>query len=113
MKKKILLVDDNILVARTVKRLLESNTNYSVSVVHGVREAEKVIGENERFDLAIVDLRLPNGKPQEVVIWLLAKWPAISIIYTSGAPDDDYPELLGKPFMLQDILNAVKERIGP
>jgi len=111
MKKKILLVDDNEALTIIVKRLLELN-NYSVRAVLSVRDAEKVISASERFDLAIVDMKLPNGQPETVVGWLRIKWPDTPIIFISGAIYDDHFKVMRKPFTLEELLAAVKERIG-
>lgn len=109
--KKILLVDDEFMIARIMKRHLESE-GFSVCTVAGVRDAEVAVEINEHFDLAIIDLRLPNGLPTQIVNWVKAKWPGIPVIFVSGAPDDAYPLVLMKPWTLEEILNRVKKEIG-
>lgn len=110
--KHILFVDDNELITKIVKRLLEGRSNYSVTTVLGVRDAIKVIGETERFDLAIIDLRLPNGTPMQVTDAVRKKFADIPILYISGAYDDDYPDTMKKPFSIDEIFSAVRERLG-
>jgi len=57
-KKQILLVEDDVLVLKTVKNLLEAR-GYDVSAVHGGEEALKVLKE-KCFDLVLSDIRMPR-----------------------------------------------------
>lgn len=58
MKKKILLVDDDLLVLKTVTNLLQSK-GYEVSACKTGAEAVNAF-KNQRFDLVITDVRMPG-----------------------------------------------------
>ena len=57
-KKKILVIDDDVLVLKSVKKFLLSK-NFDVHCAKNGAEAEGIyIGEN--FDLVICDIRMPE-----------------------------------------------------
>jgi DNA-binding response OmpR family regulator len=69
------------------------------------------------FDLAIVDLMLPDGDGLSVALELLRLWPRLRIVVMTGgelSPDEitlcdrhEFP-VLRKPFLGADIVSLVK-----
>lgn len=65
MAKKILLIDDEELITRTLANALEKN-GYEVLVAKNGRDAI-IMAEEEDFDLIISDIRMPGMNGVEVV----------------------------------------------
>jgi response regulator NasT len=112
--KKILLVDDDSLVLATLTMGLQ-RAGYSVSQVDNGEAAIK-LEQNERFDLAILDMRMPKMSGLEVaaVFRAAARTP---FIFLSAFNEDDvvktaaYAGALGylvKPIEISRILPAIE-----
>ena len=59
-KRRVLIVEDAVGVARMYKELL--GEYYDVTLCHSGVEAQSLIDNNEKYDLAIMDIVLPPGK---------------------------------------------------
>src|SRR3989338_2730017 len=116
MAKKILVIDDEELLIRTMSKLLEKS-GYEVYTAKNGMDAE-AMAEEENFDLIISDIRMPgmNGvKTVEAVQELLkaAGKPAIPVIFVTGFADEAIEAeakklkplaYLYKPFDVKEIL---------
>ncbi len=71
MKKRILVVDDDVSILRTFRRVLEKN-GYEVDTSENATDAFEKLG-NSHYDLALVDVVLPDMKGTD----LLAKAKSI------------------------------------
>src|SRR3990167_6359776 len=65
MAKKILVIDDEELLIRTMNRLLEKS-GYEVYTAKNASDAQVMAGEEE-FDLIISDIRMPGKNGVETV----------------------------------------------
>ena len=65
MAKKILVIDDDNLVAKSIDKLLKAK-NYEVSLAQSGKEALELIINND-FDLIISDMRLPEMNGIEII----------------------------------------------
>ncbi|HDZ76899.1 MAG TPA: response regulator [Candidatus Omnitrophica bacterium] len=120
----ILVIDDDRLILKTLKRLLVKE-GYKVSIASGGEEALKTIAK-ETFDLIISDLKMPKMNGIETVEKLRAYLaendkPLVPEIFISAyAQEDIYREALRlkasdyieKPFDIKALLQAVKKAIG-
>lgn len=120
---KILLVDDEELVVRSIEKLLKKEGYEVVSVKNGYEAVKKA--EKEDFDLLVTDIRMPSLNGIETIRQIresrskggLEKIPEICI--TGFADNELYQqaEQLGvagylyKPFDLHDFLSCVKKHI--
>lgn len=123
MKKKILVIDDDKLVLKSIRQLLERAT-YEVGCASSGDEAEKLVGDN-RFDLAICDIRMPGQDGIAVAKKLKALLqsrglPEIPFVFVTGYASEDAPidaiklgarDYLLKPFDLDELLKSVKQNI--
>ena len=88
MKIRILLVDDEALVAEKTRILIDSLDNYIVeSVAYNYRSACKLIEEG-CFDLAIIDINLEEEKNGMDLAYLLGQHHKPFIYLTSFADQD-------------------------
>ena len=117
MSEKILIVDDEPEIADLVALYLK-NENFTVYVFYTAREALECI-ENEKLDMAILDIMLPeiNGfqlcrkireKYTYPVIMLTAKGEEIDKITGLTLGADDY---ITKPFRPLELVARVKAQL--
>jgi DNA-binding response OmpR family regulator len=118
MSPRILVVDDEPALRRTLERALRSH-KYEVMSVADPHSAYEVLGESS-FDLVLLDLRLPQMAGDTFFLAIVRRWPRLlgRVILMSGDPWSqqlDWPaELVGcpvlhKPFSLDTLVKTVAE----
>jgi two-component system alkaline phosphatase synthesis response regulator PhoP len=118
MTTRILIVDDEPALRRTLERALRSQ-EYEVVSVADPHSAYQMLGEST-FDLVLLDLRLPQMAGDTFFLAIVRRWPRMAgrVILMSGDPSPKQPgwpaELAGcpvlqKPFSLDTLLNTVGE----
>ena len=124
MSKRILLIDDDALVLKSVRKLLENN-GYEVVSAKNCQEAIK-IAESGNFHLIISDIRMPgeNGLATVRKIKDMLKQSTrveVPSIFMTGYASEEAPidaiklgakDYLLKPFDLDELLTSVKNNIG-
>ena len=115
MSSRILIVDDEPALRRTLERAL-TNHGYSVVSVADPNSAYQVLGESN-FDLVLLDLRLPQISGDTLLLAIVRRWPQLvgRTILMSGDPwpEEDRPEalagcpILAKPFSLEMLVKTV------
>jgi len=125
MPKKILLIDDEELITRTLANALEKS-GYEVLVAKSGGDAI-VMAEEEDFDLIISDIRMPGLNGVEIVKRIFEvikdkgskKTPAI---FVTGYADQKTEEMartlspqayIHKPFDFPEFLAQVKKAVNP
>jgi signal transduction histidine kinase len=68
---RVLLVDDETMLAAAMRRLL--GTQYDVAIAHNGREALELLEHDDRFDLILCDLRMPEVNGIELYERLAAR----------------------------------------
>lgn len=123
MAKKILVIDDEELIIRSLTKLLEKE-GYSVLVAKNGADA-LAMSEEEDFDLIIADIRMPgiNGVDTVESIFEALKQKQkkeIPVIFITGYADKDIEEraetlnpvaYIYKPFDIATLIGKVKEVI--
>jgi DNA-binding response OmpR family regulator len=121
IRKKILVVDDEIKIIEVIKSFLESKGFCVYSAVNGKKALE--IFERENISLVILDLMLPEMSGEEIcsmirrksrvpIIMLTAKANEVDLLNGFGIGADDY---ITKPFSLKALyarVEAVLRRSG-
>lgn len=108
----ILVVEDEPLLAQTLKHLIELNPRYTVTALADDCDGALAAVAERRPDLALVDLQLARGSTGFAVAARFAEL-AIPCLFTSAkAPDFPIPDLalgcLVKPFSEEDLVRALK-----
>jgi CheY-like chemotaxis protein len=96
--KKILLVDDNTdLTYITKKRLEQMDNNLKIISVHSGEECLKLLKEEEKPDLILLDIMMPemDGWDTFAKIQKEPEWASIPIIFLT-AKTDGYSKGFGK-----------------
>jgi DNA-binding NtrC family response regulator len=113
---RILIVDDEPALRRTLERALR-NHHYEVVSVADPHSAYQMLAESS-FDLVLLDLRLPQMPGDTLFLAIVRRWPRLvgRVILMSGDhwPDQqDWPvelagcPILAKPFSLDTLAKTV------
>ena len=113
MKNQILLLEDDQMIASGLIYALEQE-NYEVTHVKSIKEAKNII-KKVSFNLAILDMQLPDGLGTEIQQELKGRLTAIifltvvddegNIVKTFEEGASDY---ITKPFRLRELLARIK-----
>lgn len=123
MQKKILVIDDEELIVRSLKKLLEKN-QFGVFVAKKGQDAV-IMAEEEEFDLIVADIRMPGLNGVETVRAIKECCekngkPCIPAIFITGYADDELKEqakALGpvayifKPFDVPVLVDKIQEAL--
>ena len=116
MSARILIVDDEPSLRRTLERALTSFA-YQVVSVADPHSAYLMLDES-RFDLVLLDLRLPQMAGDTFFLAIVRRWPRLlgRVILMSGDPPSQPPDwpaelagcpILSKPFTLDTLAKLV------
>jgi PAS domain S-box-containing protein len=113
---RVLVVDDDVLVAMNTTAMLEDLGHEAVEV-HSGRQALETLAEANGFDLVITDQAMPQMTGSQFVSEARAKWPDLQVILATGyaeLPDDADRTLprLNKPFMQSDLERVLRQVTG-
>lgn len=120
MKYRILIVEDNVLLAGQQKKWLEKS-GYEVITTIDEPGARKRI-RSEHFDMVLADVRLPEGNGISLLEWFRKENIDIPFIVMTGyasVPDavkaiklgaEDY---LAKPVRMEELLESIKDILRP
>ncbi|MFA5410594.1 MAG: response regulator [Candidatus Omnitrophota bacterium] len=120
MSKKILLIDDEEMIIKSLKKLLEQN-DFEVFLAKNGQDAA-VMTEEERFDLVIADIRMPGLNGVETIRSIYEdleknKLKKIPAIFITGYADEETKEkakalkpvaYIYKPFEIKELVDKVK-----
>ena len=121
-KKRILVIDDEELLIRSMSRLLEK-FGHQVYTAKNADDAE-AMAEEEEFDLIICDIRMPGKNGVEIVktiqrFLVSKKRQKIPIIFVTGFVDEQIEQeakkleplaYLLKPFDLEELMGIIKKK---
>jgi len=122
LRLRLLLVDDEELLVRAVTRML-SRRGFEVTAFQRPAEALQLFTAHpDRFDLALVDLAMPEMSGLELSARLIAIRPGFPVLLASGNATGVEPaqaqqagirELVAKPYDGNTLLEAVERIIQP
>lgn len=117
---RILVVDDEKKVRQSVRVVLEGADHVVMEAVNG-KQAEALLAQN-RFDLVITDLIMPDKTGIELIMELNINYSEMKIIAMTGGGLDVYQnvkressaffdtdDFLEKPFKLARLLQSVED----
>lgn len=123
MSKKILFIDDEEILVKTMSRLLEKQGYQVYTVKNGV-DAQVLI-EEEDFDLIISDIRMPGQNGVETVKsiqkFLRNKKGEIPVIFITGFADEKMENeakklkpiaYLAKPFDAKELVQIIQQNMS-
>ncbi len=110
--KKILLVDDEQMITRVLRRFLELD-GYEVLEAGSAKEAIKLFLRERPLHLLICDVYLEGASGWALAEKIYLSQPTIRVLMISGAnyfgvtPDTLDYEVLSKPFNREDLKQAI------
>lgn len=109
---KILIVEDEPLLASTLRHLVELNPIYEVTGIADDLASALAAVEKRRPDLALIDLQLARGSTGFSVAVKLGELGVHCLFTTGKAPSFPMPDLalgcLIKPYTEEDIVRTLK-----
>ena len=121
---RILIIDDDMSAAITLKALLMSRENFEIDVVYAGREGLEKMIANPLYDLLILDIMMPDFSGIEVcrALSINEKLKKIPVLLASALPItskelgdlmEEFKALnvvkgaLEKPFIIEDLLAEI------
>lgn len=108
---RILIVDDEEAIREILKNFLEHH-GYDCVAVPGGMDALKLLDFGEHFDLITTDI---ENWPMDGFAFrdaLKKKYPGITVLVITAAPDIGYPHYLKKGFDMEDLLVVVRRLLA-
>ena len=115
---KILVVDDDAIVIKSCRRILEAE-GFEVTTVPSADEALEKIKYVE-FDLLLMDVKMPKHDGIFLMREIKKNWPDVPIIVMSGYPTPETiadvlklgaTQFIAKPFRPDELVKAVRQAI--
>lgn len=115
---KILVVDDDAIVIKSCRRILESE-GFEVSTVPSAEQALEAV-KNSDFDLLLIDVKMPERDGMYLLREIKKNWPEMPSIVMSGYPTPEtIAEVLRlgaslfipKPFRPDELMKSVRQVI--
>src|SRR6478752_3443725 len=115
---KILLIEDDISFCKMLENFLVKKS-YVVETAFTVEEAKTKIS-NQKFDLIITDLRLPDYDGIQLLTEFKSKYPAIPVILMTGYSDintavkaikNGAADYISKPFNPEEVLLVIENTL--
>jgi len=117
MAKKILVIDDEELIVKSLRKLLEKN-GFIVFIAKNGQDA-LAMAEEESFDLIVADIRMPGMNGVETVqsIYENLGDKNTPVIFITGYADEEIRKkakalkpvaYIYKPFDISDLVDKIK-----
>ena len=119
MKKKIMVIEDNPMVVKSLEFKLKKD-GYDVVVAEDGRVAMKLLTEST-FDLILTDLMLPFVSGNEIIEFIKNECPHIPVIVLSTSTQEDIiteaftmgvDDFITKPFSPSELSLRVKRSLS-
>ncbi|MDA8169609.1 MAG: response regulator [Nitrospiraceae bacterium] len=108
MDERILIIDDEPLVLDTIQKAL-GRQGYTTVAVKDVRSYMNAL-QTGRFDLAIMDMHLPDTSSSELARMTKDSSPKIKFLFISGAlTPPGVKNFIQKPFRIEALRKLVRE----
>jgi DNA-binding response OmpR family regulator len=119
MKKRILVIEDNPMVVKSLEFKLNKEGYDVFTAIDGRNAMEQL--ESENFDLILTDLMLPFVSGSQLIEHIKKQFPSIPIIVLSSATQEDIitdaftmgvDDFITKPFSPNELALRVKRTLG-
>jgi CheY-like chemotaxis protein len=119
MRPKLLLVDDELSIRESLRKLLQAEQYEVVLAVDGKEAVDKFRGDPTHFDLVLTDLNMPVRNGWASIDRLLEVNPLLPIVLFTGMPNQrDLAEssrvsaLVEKPIDVPAFLSLIRELLA-
>lgn len=111
----LVIVDDDVRTVRRLAQLLRDD-GFVVHTANSRAEAER-LAMSTRFDVALIDVRLPDGDGRELARAWLGHMTSLEVIYVTiykellaRAPEGSRESALTKPIDYPDLVSRLRAR---
>lgn len=120
MKKKILIVEDNTVLAYMIQKWL-SREGYDTEIVSGELPARKLVKKGD-INLVLSDVRLPEGDGISLLEWIQKEKMDVPFIVMTGyasvpgavkAIKLGAKDYLAKPVQMEELIDLLQEMLQP
>jgi DNA-binding NarL/FixJ family response regulator len=87
---RVMLADDHAMVRAGIRQLLERSGEIQVVAEADDGEAAKNLIQQERPDVAVLDIQMPKMSGIEVTRWIRANTPEVGVLILTAFDDDPY-----------------------
>lgn len=117
---RVLILDDESTLRTALFRLLDRK-GHNVVTAHKIEEAKSFCAPDKKFDLAIVDMNLPDGDGLEFMGFLKSIYPDIQVIILTGFASIDSAikatqqgafHFLTKPFNVEELISLTDKALA-
>jgi len=114
--KNILIIDDEEIIRMSCERALQVS-GFETGVAANGREGLEML-EKGKYDVVLLDLKMPDMDGMEVLDKIKSSWPDINVIMISGYSTVDTAvkalrrgavNFIQKPFSPDTIISAINE----
>lgn len=89
MKVKILLVEDQVIVRKGLRMIIEQDDRFIVVAEAGNGNEAITLMERHAVDLILLDIRMPNMNGVETTKIIKQRWPNVKILVLTTFNDDE------------------------
>ena len=87
----LLIVDDEVIIADSLAEMLQEAFADCLVIYHCYCATDaKTLLENERVDIMLTDINMPETSGLDLHSWAAQRWPFIKVIYLTGYSDFQY-----------------------
>lgn len=116
MTRRVLIVDSDIGFILRLKKALEE-LRYDVRAMGRSRPALSAL-DDQRYDVAVVDLHLEHGEAGELILGMRVRQPDLPVVVSGSSPNDPdrIPALsvqgyIHKPYVARDLTQVIDRAI--
>ena len=113
MPRKILVVDDDLMVAGFMFDVLEG-LGHDAQEVYSGQEALELLRTDDSFDLVITDLNMPDMNGYELTGAIKDTWPDLQVAlvtanYYADMGEDPVLKVLPKPYSREELRSLMRQ----
>ncbi|MCK6597729.1 MAG: response regulator [Bdellovibrionaceae bacterium] len=123
IKRKIIHIDDSMIVRKTVKNQLSSLDYVELISCDSFFQLQEILSIEETIDLIITDLNMPNNSGYEILEWIKTNpdyhfIPTIVLTAESSTEKQNLAKKRGasqvliKPYLAQDLITAIQRHFA-
>jgi signal transduction histidine kinase len=113
---RVLLVDDDAMVAASTAAMLE-DLGHDIVEASSAESALQLLHGDSAIDIVITDHAMPGFTGAELAAQIRRRWPSLPVVLVSGyreLPGDEHPDLprLSKPYRQDDLARMIAALVG-
>jgi two-component system, response regulator PdtaR len=117
--RRCLVLDDEFLIALDIQQILERAGALHVACAASATEAIELLSQDQKFDLAILDVKLSGPDRNSLDVAALLAEKKIPFVFLTGMRVDDvhakqFPQapVIEKPYDVASLLDAVRRALA-